>query len=320
MQAMLPRTAILDDYQNVALALADWRRLEGRTEVTVFQDHLAAEDALVERLRPFRIIGAMRERTAFPRRLLERLPDLRLLVTTGMANASIDLEAAKDLGITVCGTGSAGQATPELTWALILALVRNLPAEVEAVRNGRWQISLGGDLHGRTLGILGLGRIGQAVARVALAFGMRVIAWSRNLTPETATAHGAALVDKATLFREADILTIHLKLGERTQGLVGAPELALMRRHALLVNTSRGPIVRAADLVAALRSGQIGGAALDVFDEEPLPADDPLRSLPNVILTPHIGYVTRATYETFFRDMVEDIDRWLEGRPVRVLA
>jgi phosphoglycerate dehydrogenase-like enzyme len=317
---MLPRTAVLDDYQHVARGLADWRSLEGRTEVTVFHDHLDEEEALVERLLPFRVIAAMRERTAFPRRLLERLPELRLLVTTGMGNASIDLAAAKDRGVTVCGTGSAGRATPELTWALIHAFTRNLPAEVEAVQGGRWQVSLGGDLFGRTLGILGLGRIGQAVARVARAFEMKVIAWSQNLTPETAAAHGATLVDKETLFRESDILTIHLKLGQRTQGLVGASELALMRPQALLVNTSRGPIVRTPDLVAALREGRIAGAALDVFDREPLPADDPLRTLPNVILTPHIGYVTRATYEVFFRDTVEDIDRWLDGRPVRVLG
>ncbi len=270
--------------------------------------------------RPFQVIAAMRERTPFPRRLLERLPELSLLVTTGMWNAAIDLAAAKDLGITVCGTGSAGQSTPELTWALIHAVTRNLPAEVEAVRNGRWQVSVGGDLYGRTLGILGLGKIGQAVARVARAFEMKVIAWSQNLTSDTATAHGATLVDKETLFRESDILTIHLKLGARSEGLVGAAELALMRPHALLVNTSRGPIVRTPDLVAALREGRIAGAALDVFDHEPLPADDPLRTLPNVIVTPHIGYVTRAAYEVFFRETLEDIERWLDGQPVRVLS
>lgn len=315
-----PRVAILDDYQDAALRSADWRPLEGRADVTVFPDHIEDTDALAERLRPFQLVCAMRERTAFTRDLFERLPDLKLLVTTGMANAAIDLDAARACGVTVCGTGSGGSATPELTWALILAATRNLTAETASVAAGGWQVGVGGDLHGRTLGILGLGRIGGAVAKVALAFGMRVVAWSQNLTAEAAASHGVTRVGKDELFREADILTIHLKLSERTRGLVGAAELAVMKPGALLVNTSRGPIVDEAALLAALRDGRIAGAALDVFEPEPLPAAHPFRSMPNVLVTPHIGYVTRATYAVFFRETVEDIVAWLDGKPVRVLT
>ncbi len=315
-----PRVAILDDYQDVALRSADWGPLAGRAEVTVFRDHQGDVDAVAERLRPFEVVCAMRERTAFTRDLFGRLPNLKLLVTTGMANASIDLDAARSCGVTVCGTGSGGAATPELTWALILAATRNLPAETASVAAGGWQVSVGGDLHGRTLGILGLGRIGTAVAKVALAFGMRVVAWSQNLTAEAAAAHGATRVEREALFREADILTIHLKLSGRTQGLVGAAELALMHPGALLVNTSRGPIVDELALLSALREGRIAGAALDVFEPEPLPAGHPFRAMPNVLVTPHIGYVTRATYAVFFHETVEDVVAWLDGAPLRVLT
>ncbi len=314
-----PRVAILDDYQSAALRSADWSPLESRAEVTVFTDHLDDVAALAERLLPFPVVCAMRERTAFTRDLFDRLPNLELLVTTGMANASIDLDAARSCGVTVCGTGSVAHATPELTWALILAATRDLPAETASVAAGGWQVGVGGDLHGRTLGILGLGRIGGAVAKVALAFGMRVVAWSQNLTAEAASAHGVTRVDREALFREADILTIHLKLSERTRGLVGAAELAHMKPGALLVNTSRGPIVDEAALLAVLRAGRVG-AALDVFEPEPLPAGHPFRTMPNVLVTPHIGYVTRATYAVFFRDTVEDVAAWLDGAPVRVLT
>ena len=314
------KLAILDDYQGVALGFAGWGGVGRYYEMTVFRDHLGDVDELAERLRPFSIVCVMRERTAFGRDLLRRLPALKLIVTTGMWNAAIDIEAARALGIAVCGTQSQPHAAPELTWALILAAVRNLPAELGGLERGGWQVSVGGDLHGRTLGILGLGHIGQSVAKVALAFGMRVVAWSQNLAAAIAEAHGATLVDKDELFRGSDILTIHLKLGERTRGIVGARELGLMRPDAILVNTSRGPIVAEAALVAALRERRLGGAALDVFDEEPLPLDHPLRSTPNTILTPHIGYVTRRTYRVFYEQMVDDIEKWRAGTPERLLT
>ena len=312
--------AILDDYQDVALSSADWSPVTGRADVTVFTDHVADEAALVQRLAPFDVIVAMRERTAFPATVLDRLPRLRLLVTTGMANASIDLRAAARLGVTVCGTGGSRAATPELVWGLILALARHIPQEDAAVRSGGWQRTVGWELAGSTLGLLGLGRIGQRIARYARAFEMNCIAWSQNLTAERAEAAGARLVTKDQLFAEAGIVSVHLKLSERTVGLVGAAELALLGPDGLLVNTSRGPIVDEAALVEALRQGHISGAALDVFDTEPLPPGDPLRTMPNTVLTPHLGYVSRDAYAVFYAEAVEDIASWLDGSPARLLA
>jgi phosphoglycerate dehydrogenase-like enzyme len=313
------RVAILDDYQRIALASADWSPLLSRAEVTVFTDHLGDEDAVATRLEPFDVVVAMRERTPFPRTLLRRLPSLRLLVTTGSVNAAIDLAAATECGVTVCGTGGHGSDTPELTWALVMALARGVLIDDTAVRAGAWQTQVGRNLSGSTLAILGLGRIGQKVAGYAHAFGMDVVAWSPNLTTERARDCGAELVDKDSLFRRADILTVHVKLSERSRGLVGRHELALLGPDGLLVNTSRGPIVDETALVQALSTGGIAGAALDVFDVEPLPAGHPLLSLPNTILTPHVGYVTRRSYAIFYREIVEDILAWLDGTPVRLL-
>lgn len=314
-----PQVAVLDDYQNVALSFGDWS-FGGRAEVTVFDAHEADEDALTERLAPFAVVVAMRERTAFPERVLARLPKLQLLVTTGPFNAVIDVAAAERLGITVCGTGGAGAATPELTWALILAVTRGIAAEDAGVRAGRWQLGVGIELMGSTLGIMGLGRMGPRIAHYANAFGMHVLAWSQNLTPEAAAAAGADYVSKDELFERSDIVTIHLKLSERTTGIVGAAELAALGPKGYLVNTSRGPIVDERALVEALRSGRIAGAGLDVFDVEPLPEWHPLRTTPNTVLTPHIGYVSTVAYDAFFRDVVEDINAWLDGSPIRVIA
>ncbi len=312
----MTKVAVLDDYQGVALDLADWSGLD----VEAFADHVAGDDAVVERLAPFEVVVAMRERTPFTRARLERLPSLRLLVTTGMRNASIDLEAAREHGITVCGTGSLGPPTAELAWALILAVTRRVPAEDAAMRAGGWQHTIGPELAGHRLGIVGLGRLGARMAGIARAFEMEPVAWSQNLTAERAAAAGAALVSKEELFSTADVVTIHLVLSDRTRGLVGAKELALMRPTAYLVNTSRGPIVDEAALLEALQAGRIAGAGLDVYDTEPLPADHPLRRAPHTVLTPHIGYVTTGTYEVFYREAVEDVERWLEGDPVRVLT
>jgi phosphoglycerate dehydrogenase-like enzyme len=307
------RVAVLDDYQNVALSMADWSVLTERAAVTVFNDHLVDTDAVVARLQPFEIVCVMRERTPMTADVISRLPKLRLIASTGPRNASIDLAAAAKQGIEVVHTSHySSQPTIELTWALILASSRNLAAENASLRAGGWQRFIGNDLAGKTLGVLGLGNIGGAVARIGSAFGMQVIAWSQNLTAERAEEVGAALVSKEELFRRADILTIHLLLSRRTRGLVGAQELALMKPTARLVNTSRGPIVIEADLIAMLESGKIAGAALDVFDHEPLPPDHPLRSLPNLLATPHIGYVSRDLYQRFYQDTVDNIRRWLD--------
>ena len=314
------QVAVLDDYQRVAGRMVDWPAVVPGAAVTFFADHEADADRLVARLARFEAVVAMRERTPFPRSLLARLPRLRLLVTTGMRNASIDLAAAAELGITVCGTAGSGTSTAELTWALILALVRHLPAEDAAVRAGGWQHTVGGDLAGARLGVLGLGNIGRRVAAVGLAFGMDVIAWSQNLTAEAAAAAGARRVEREELFREADVLTVHVVLSERTRGLVGRAELAAMKPTAYLVNTSRGPVVDEAALVEHLRAGRIAGAGLDVYGTEPLPPDDPVRTLPNTVLTPHIGYVTERIYRAFYREAAEDVAAFLAGRPVRVLT
>jgi phosphoglycerate dehydrogenase-like enzyme len=315
----MARVAILDDYQNVALHMADWNTLPKDIEVRVFQDHLKDQDALAGRLKDFDIVMAMRERTPFPRSLFERLPNLKLLTTTGMRNAAIDMQAATDHGVVVCGTGGVVYPTAELTWGLILSLVRQIHREDQVTRGGRWQVSMGVDLNGKTLGVIGLGNLGSQVATVGKAFQMNLIAWSQNLTAERAASFGARLVSKDELLSQADIVTIHLVLSERTRGLLGARELGLMKSTAYLINTSRGPIIDEKALVEALQTKKIAGAGLDVFDEEPLPLDHPLRHLPNIVITPHIGYVTEDTYKIFFHQTVENIKAFLDGTPIRVI-
>jgi phosphoglycerate dehydrogenase-like enzyme len=316
----MARVALLDDYQGVALRMADWKSLPAGTDVVAFSDHLADEGALATRLADFDIVMAMRERTAFTRSLLERLPMLRLLITAGMRNASIDMKAAAERGVLVCGTAGLPYPTAELAWGLILGLMRRIPAEDRATREGRWQVSLGLGLNGKTLGVLGLGTLGSRVAKVGRAFEMEVLAWSQNLTRARAEEVGATLVAKDELLARSDIVSIHLVLSERTRGLLGARELGLMKRSAYLVNTSRGPIVDEAALIDALRNGIIAGAGLDVFDPEPLPADHPFRSLPNIVVTPHLGYVTEETYRVFYGHALEDVQAFLRGAPVRVLS
>ena len=316
----MPRVAVLDDYQNVAREMADWDSLPDSVSVEFFSDHLSLEDELARRLEPYEIVVAMRERTPFQRTLFSRLPNLRLLVTTGMRNASIDMNATSEFGVTACGTGGLPYPTAELTWALILALARKVPSEDAATRAGQWQVTIGEGLQGKTLGVIGLGRLGSQVARIGAAFGMNLLAWSQNLTAERAAEFGARLASKDELLRESDIVTIHLVLSDRTRGLLGQRELSLMKPSAYLVNTSRGPIVDEPALIAALESGAIAGAGLDVFDIEPLPLDHKLRSLPNTVLTPHMGYVTAETYRIFYRDAVENIVAFLSGNPVRVIS
>ncbi|HEV2057510.1 MAG TPA: D-2-hydroxyacid dehydrogenase family protein [Methylomirabilota bacterium] len=313
------RVALLDDYQGVALTMAEWKSLPTGTEIVVFKDHLADEDALARRLADFDIIMALRERTPFPRSLLDRLPKLKLLITAGMRNASIDMKAAAERGVLVCGTAGLPYPTAELAWGLILSLARRIPAEDRATREGRWQTSVGLGLNGKTLGVLGLGTLGSRAARVGRAFEMEVLAWSQNLTAERAALVGATLVPKDELLSRSDFVSIHLVLGERTRGLIGARELGLMKRSAYLVNTSRGPIVDEAALIRALQDGTIAGAGLDVFDEEPLPPDHPFRRLRNTAITPHLGYVTEETYRVFYGQALEDINAYLGGAPLRVL-
>lgn len=313
------RIAILDDFQNVALEVADWSAVAGRAEITVFNDHLADPDAVAERLRDFDIVVIMRERTPFPAALIECLPNLRLLLTTGMRNLSIDLDAATARGVIVCGTESVGYTPAELTWALILAFMRNIPREDKATREGQWQTALGRAIHGRVLGVIGLGKIGARVAAVGKAFEMDVIAWSQNLTGERCAEVGVRLVGLDELLTTSDVITIHTVLSDRTRGLIGAGELAKMKPTAMLVNTSRGPIVEEAALITALRDGTIAGAGLDVYDVEPLPLDHPLRNLENTVITPHLGYVTDDNYRLYFDHAVEDIGAYLDGGPIRVL-
>ena len=306
--------AVLDDYQDVALQVADWTALRSRAAVTVFNDHVADPTAVVDRLQPFDVVCVMRERTPLTRAILERLPRLRLIASTGAQNASIDLEAARERGVQVVHTGYSSTPTVELTWALILAGARHIVSENASLMAGGWQRRVGDDLGGRTLGLLGLGNVGGAVAKIGKAFDMNVIAWSQNLAAERAADCGAVRVSKEELFRRADVVSIHLVLSRRTRGLVGAAELSLMKPTARLVNTSRGPIVVEADLLAALRASKIAGAAIDVFDVEPLPADHPFRTLPQLLATPHIGYVSRGLYERFYQDTVKNLLRWLEGQ------
>jgi phosphoglycerate dehydrogenase-like enzyme len=306
--------AVLDDYPNVALSLADWSVLNGRASVTVFNDHLADADAVVERLQPFDVVCVMRERTPLTRAIIARLPRLRLIASTAFRNASIDVKAAEERGIPVVHTGYTSTPTIELTWALILASFRNLVAESASLRSGGWQRFIGDDLAGHTLGLLGLGNVGSPVAKIGKAFGMNVIAWSQNLTADRAAEVGAELVTKEELFRRADVVSVHVVLSDRTRGLVGAPELALMKPTARLVNTSRGSIVVEADIIAALNAQKIAGAAIDVFDQEPLPLDHSFRTLPNLLATPHIGYASRGLYTRFYQDTVENIRHWLDGQ------
>jgi phosphoglycerate dehydrogenase-like enzyme len=313
------KVAVLDDYQQVALEMADWSPLDGRVEVDTFADHVVDPAALVDRLAAYDVVVAMRERTPLPREVITALPRLRLIVSTGRRNPVIDVEAARERGIPVCGTGSLSTAPAELTWALILGLARDLVTEATQVRDGGWQTALGRDLAGSTLGILGLGRIGAQVAAVGAAFGMRVQAWSQNLTDERAAEVGVERVELDALLAGADVVTLHLVLSDRTRGLVGARELGLMKPDALLINTSRAGLVDTPALVEALHAGRLGGLGVDVFDEEPLPADHPLRSTPRTLATPHVGYVTRNVYRNFFAGVVEDIAAYLEGEPIRTL-
>jgi phosphoglycerate dehydrogenase-like enzyme len=314
------RIAVLDDYQSVAAQFTDWTTLPEPADVVEFHDSVDDEDALVARLEPFDVVVAMRERTAFPRSVLERLPNLKLLVTTGRRNKSIDIEAANDRGVTVCGTGILPNGTAELTWGLILAVTRHIPQEDASVRAGGWQQTIGGDLAGARLGVVGLGGQGSQVARIGLAFGMDVVAWSQNLTDERAAEHGVRRVDREELFATSDVVTVHLLWSKRTRGLINAEDFALMKHTAIFINTSRGPIVQTPALVDALQNGTIAGAGLDVYDKEPLPADDPIRSLPRTVLTPHLGYVTRSTYEVFYGEAVEDVAAFLRGEPIRVIT
>nr|WP_198151346.1 D-2-hydroxyacid dehydrogenase family protein [Kibdelosporangium sp. MJ126-NF4] len=315
------RCAILDDYQGVARTMADWSVLDGQVDVTVHRDHIDDQDTLVAALKDQQIVVIMRERTPFRADLLHRLPDLKLLITSGMRNASIDLAAAAAQGVTVCGTASTSTPPAELTWALILGLARHLVTENNAFRSGGpWQSTVGTGLNGKTLGLVGFGKIGIQVARVARAFGMDVAAWSANLTADRTEPEGVRLVGKQELLSHSDIVSVHTVLSDRTRGLIGADELAMMRPDALLINTSRAAIVDQQALVEALRAHRIGGAGLDVFDQEPLPADHPLRTMANVLATPHLGYVTDGNYRTYFHQAVENIQAFIAGNPTRTIT
>ena len=315
----MPTIGVLDDYQDVALSMADWGAIPGG-QVTTFTDHLAGERQLVERLQPFEVLVVMRERTPFPRSVLERLPNLRLLVTTGPFNAAIDIAAAAEMGVTVCGTRGLTTPTVEMTWALLLAAARQIPREDSAIRAGIWQQTVGAPLSGRTLGLLGLGRIGSLMVPIANAFGMNVVAWSQNLTTERAEAAGARRVERQELFATSDVVSVHLVLSDRSRGLIGERELRAMKNSALLVNTSRGPLVDESALLRALHDGWIAGAAIDVFEVEPLPADSSLLTAPNLVLSPHLGYVTSDSYRIFYADAVADIVAYLAGVPIRLAA
>jgi D-3-phosphoglycerate dehydrogenase len=318
---MAVRCAILDDYQNVVLKIADWSKVKGDVEFKVFTEHLGGPDKVIAALQGFQIVVAMRERTGFPKPVIDGLPDLKLLITTGMRNASIDTEAAKARGVTVCGTGSFGSPTSGIAIGLMLELTRHIGYENARLHAGAtWQSTIGPDLEGLTLGILGLGKLGTRTAAIAKAFGMKVIAWSQNLTPEKSQEAGVGYVSKDDLFRQSDFITIHVVLSPRSRGLVGANEIGLMKPSAFLINTSRGPIIDEAALLAALRDKKIGGAGLDVFDVEPLPVNHPLRKMDNVVLTPHLGYVSEQNYRHYFAGVAEDIRGFLDGKPVRVMT
>ena len=315
------RAAILDDYQKVALKFADWSAIAKDVEVKVFNAPLGDDSAVIKTLQGFAIVNMMRERTPFNRKVIEGLPDLKLLITTGARNNSIDLKACAEFGVTVCGTAGFGNPTAAIAVGLLLELTRHIGFENARMKAGApWQVTVGHDLEGKTLGVLGLGKLGQRVAGVAKALGMKVIAWSQNLTPEKAKEGGAEYVSKEDLFRNADVISIHVVLSDRTRGLVRAKDLGLMKKTAYLINTSRGPIVEERALIAALTSKSIAGAGLDVFDIEPLPTDHPFRKMDNVVLTPHLGYVSEENYRTFYSGVVEAIRAWLDGKPVRMLT
>ncbi len=318
---MAYRCAILDDYQNVVLKSAEWSKLKGDLEIKVFNEHLGGPDKVIAALQGFQIVVATRERTGFPKQVIDALPELKLLITTGMRNASIDTEATKARGVVVCGTPNFGNPTSGIAIGLMLELTRHIGYENARLHAGAtWQSTIGPDLEGMTLGVLGLGRLGGDTANIAKAFGMKVIAWSQNLTPEKCAAAGVGYVGKDDLFRQSDFITIHIVLSQRSRGLVGAKELGLMKPSAFIVNTSRGPIIDEAALLATLRDKNIGGAGLDVFDTEPLPLDHPLRKMDNVVITPHLGYVSTQNYEKYFAGAVEDIRGFLDGKPVRVMS
>lgn len=315
----LKRLGILDDYQGVTLRLGPWDRLPESLQIEQYRDTVTDPAALLARLRPLDAILAMRERTPFPRALIGQLPNLKLLITTGARNRSIDLTACAEHGVTVCGTPSFAHPTVDLTWGLILSLMRRIPEQQAALREGRWQVALGHTLEGKVLGVVGLGNLGSRVAKVGAAFGMRVIAWSQNLTPERTAAAGAVAVSKEQLLAEADVVTLHLILSERSRGIIGAGELARMKPGAVIVNTSRGPLIDQAALIAALQEKRLAGAGIDVYDQEPLPRDHPILSAPNTVLTPHLGYVTEENYRAYFAGAVEAIEGYLAGKPVREL-
>lgn len=315
------RAAILDDYQGVALKYADWSPLAGKVELTVFEKPFRDQAEVIEQLQGFAIVAGMRERTPFPRAVIEALPDLKLLITTGARNNSFDLAAAAERGVTVCGTGTFGNPTVGIVFGLILELTRHIGFENARMKAGEpWQVTIGRDLEGLTLGVVGLGKLGSRVAAVGKAFGMKVIAWSPNLTPEKAKENGADYVSREDLFAQADIVTVHLVLGDRSRGLIGADDIGRMKKTAYLINTARAPIVDQAALLKALDEKRIAGAGLDVFEVEPLPLDHPYRKLDNVVLTPHLGYVSEQTYRKFYPDIVEDIRAFLDGKPVRVIT
>lgn len=313
------KLAILDDYQGTAKYLGDWSSLPPGTNVQFFQDHIANEDKLVDRLKDFDMVMGMRERTPFTRSILSRLPKLRLLMTTGLRNASFDMEAASDMGIPVCGASGAGEGPTELTWGLILSLLRHIHEEDKRSREGSWGTTVGVGLKGKTLGLIGLGHIGSLVAKVGKAFDMNIIAWSQNMTAERAKECDATLVDKETLFRESDVVSVHLVLSDRSRGLVGAAELELMKSTAFLVNISRGPIVDEKALIDVLERKAIAGAALDTFDVEPLPLSHPLFKTPNTLICPHLGYVTEEGYRAFYSGVIENVRAFLSGEPIRVI-
>ncbi len=314
------RLAIIDDYEELALKLGDWDCLPTEVRIDVHTDHLDEENSLVKRLMPYEILVIMRERTPFFRSLIEKLPNLKLLVTTGQRNRSIDLAACLEREVVVCGTDSGKGAAAEHTWGLILALLKKIPQTDHSVREGRWGGEIGTELNGKTLGVLGLGRLGTQVARVGLAFGMKILAWSQNMTESRASEAGAVHSPKDELLAGSDIISIHLVLSERTQGLIGAHEIGLMKPTACIVNTSRGPIIDERALIEALQTGQIAGAGIDVFETEPLPPDHPFLTLHNTVITPHMGYVTRENFQIFFKQAAEDVAAWLNGQPIRVLV
>jgi phosphoglycerate dehydrogenase-like enzyme len=315
------RAAILDDYQNVALGYADWSPIAKDVEIKIFDKPFASQDEAIKALQGFAIVVGMRERTPFPRKVIEALPDLKLLITTGAKNNSFDIKAAAERGVTVCGTGSVGNPTTGIAFGLMLELTRRIGFENARLKAGApWQVTIGQDLEGLTLGVVGVGKLGQRVANVGKAFGMKVIGWSQNLTPEKAKEAGVEYASREDLFRNADFVTIHYQLSERSRGLINGVDIGRMKKSAYLINTARAPIVDQAALLKALQEKKIAGAGLDVFEVEPLPLDHPYRKLDNVVITPHLGYVSDQNYRTYFPDIVEDIRAWLDKKPVRVIG